>query len=588
MHLKALLTAAALCMVSVASPVRKHALYEEDVHFTFTYVLMRLACFTHEEALQIASADQGVDDNGSTGPGLNTDSNSDWHAFGTKEDIARRKRLLWDRACKKKSLVALGEYFHFQEDSHSHVDEKGEPYGPGIGHAGAGHQPDRVPNHPDRARAMAKEKLEDARKFIKECLDHEPAAMIPDDMISFLIDAVSMGYSHDAFGFVNEADLKVTAESLQRILDKWFKEGKITKEIKVPQQSDKLGYKFDKDGNVLNQDEIDKKLADAKSVSYVDPGIIKNVRVFAPEYAVQGDVIYTSAVVQLNQPLPGSDAQATATNWAHDWLDTGDEKILTAVVVSPDAKTVVMKSRQHARRFGWAPIALMVGSRLFASEQQASATCVFPADSRPQTLPLSAPRAIGAGTLASVIGDVHPDDRVVLTDGQQSLTVNTVASSSCAATFIVPADLTPGSYHLGLASAAGTIRGCTNGTEVYAPQFHISPAVATTGQRITLSLDLDHAPVPGTTWVIHNLSPVLRMAGGETAIVPVRGQHTEFSGVAASPGQIAVTMTITDESGANLREHALACVRAFDRTKPLERLRGRWSQANMPAAPWKQ
>src|SRR5579862_8604919 len=277
MRFRLLLAFVVLWVPALAGNIAPKRPYEEDVHFFLTYVLMRLSCFSHEEALQIASADQGLDDNSSTSAGLNSSNNTDWHALGTRKEIDDRMAELWDRACKSKSLVHFGQYLHYQEDSHSHLDDEGNPYGSGIGHALAGHQPDRVPNHPDRARDMAKEKLEKARKFMKECLDREPAAAVGDDIIGFLIDALSQAYSISATGGYDAANLDTTRESLQRMLDKWFKEGKIAKQITVPTIDQKLAYDFDKKGNVLNQDEIDRKLRSLTASSYVDPKIIKSI-----------------------------------------------------------------------------------------------------------------------------------------------------------------------------------------------------------------------------------------------------------------------------------------------------------------------
>lgn len=157
-RLRSVLACVVLSLPVVTASVRPvPRAYEEDVHFFFTYVLMRLVCFSHIEALQIASADQSIDDDFSTGPIVFNigDNNAKWHAFGTPEEVNKRKQELWDRACKSKSFVEFGQYLHFQEDTHSHVDSEGKPYGPTVGHAKDFRQPDRVPNNKQRAREMA-------------------------------------------------------------------------------------------------------------------------------------------------------------------------------------------------------------------------------------------------------------------------------------------------------------------------------------------------------------------------------------------------------------------------------------------------
>jgi hypothetical protein len=42
-----------------------------------------------------------------------------------------------------------GEYLHAYEDTYAHRDEDNDPYGPTIGHALGGHDPDKTYNHVD-------------------------------------------------------------------------------------------------------------------------------------------------------------------------------------------------------------------------------------------------------------------------------------------------------------------------------------------------------------------------------------------------------------------------------------------------------
>lgn len=588
MRIRLLLAFVVLWVPAMAGNLAPKPVYEEDVHFFLTYVLMRLACFSHEEALQIASADQAVDDDVNTEPlaGGLFGHNSKWHAFGTKEEIAKRKKELWDKACKSKSLVDFGIYLHFQEDTHSHVDDEGKPYGPTIGHAKDLRQPDRVPHNKQRAREMAKEKLEDARKFMSDCLQRAPAAMVPDDIISGLIDALSLAYSLAATGGYNEANLDEVPVDLQRILDKWFKEGKIAKEIKVPTKADKLPYDLDGDGKVVNQDEIDKKLKALTESSYVDPKIIKSVRMFTPPYAIQGDTILCSAVVELNQPLPGENPQKTADAWAKDWFNPGDEKILTSTVVAPDAKTMVVSNTIYMKRFGWATIAYVVGSRFFHGQHESGAVCTYPSENRPTDLPVVAPKSASTGSIANLVGAFRPGDAIVIAQGDTSTETQPLASSSCSAAFALSSSLSPGTYTFGIKHADATVTMASSPTEVYSATYHINPGLARTGEQITVSCDLDRAPASETVFVVQNLSQVMKLAEGDIVVKPVTSTHVSVSGTGIAPGQVSVAVLLTDRLDARMRQVQGVKQSLLGKGNPAVRLLGPWNVADMPAPPW--
>jgi RHS repeat-associated protein len=119
--------------------------YEEDVHHQLTYALSRAAGFSPAQAGAISGADQGVDDNPATSPFKSTEVRAAYH-FTTPE----RRAQMWGAFEKTGSLTALGQFFHAQQDSYSHAG-----YGPKVGHAAAGHKPDKTYNDPAKALRMA-------------------------------------------------------------------------------------------------------------------------------------------------------------------------------------------------------------------------------------------------------------------------------------------------------------------------------------------------------------------------------------------------------------------------------------------------
>jgi hypothetical protein len=183
----------ALCLL-FAAPVQA---YEEDTHFTMTLVLCRAAGLTDSEALIVASYDQGMDDsdgtvaNGGTG-GLipNIPEESFWHAIpkaGTKEEVFKRKKELWDSAVAEKDttrrLQRLGVFFHYQQDTWAHRKHPNsdpvnfDTYSTPFGHAVDGHQPDRPPFDPVCALRCLEEGVRYARLFLTECLRRTPTPL---------------------------------------------------------------------------------------------------------------------------------------------------------------------------------------------------------------------------------------------------------------------------------------------------------------------------------------------------------------------------------------------------------------------------
>ena len=134
-------------------------LYEADVHRDLTRALAIQAGYSPAQAAQIANADQGVDDNPQTSPFASVEARRDYH-FTTQD---RRDDML-NAAAAANSLDLFGQYLHAEQDSYAHqrglTDRDGEPYGPELGHAMDGHDPDKTYLRPELAMRMAKDTYE--------------------------------------------------------------------------------------------------------------------------------------------------------------------------------------------------------------------------------------------------------------------------------------------------------------------------------------------------------------------------------------------------------------------------------------------
>jgi RHS repeat-associated protein len=139
------------CLNNPLRHIDRNGLYEEDVHRYLTYVLALAAGFNSFSAKAIAAADQGVDDNPKTSPmGMSP--------FGEPVEIRRlyhfttdeRRAEMWKKFEDTGSLKDLGMFFHAQQDSFSHAG-----YGPRLGHAKDGHDPDKTYKDPTKADTMA-------------------------------------------------------------------------------------------------------------------------------------------------------------------------------------------------------------------------------------------------------------------------------------------------------------------------------------------------------------------------------------------------------------------------------------------------
>ncbi len=196
--------------------------YEEDTHFQMTYVICRSVGFTHDEALIVAAADQGMDDSpglvANGGPGgviPNVEEEWMWHALdgygytqgGTMKTagVLARRDLFFQSALNEpgyyNKLVRLGVFFHYQQDTWGHRHHyKNAIFPPGTastdydpshlspdnyityntptGHAPDGHAPDRPPFDPVAAVYNLENGIVYARTFLKQALGRDPGGFL--------------------------------------------------------------------------------------------------------------------------------------------------------------------------------------------------------------------------------------------------------------------------------------------------------------------------------------------------------------------------------------------------------------------------
>jgi hypothetical protein len=196
--------------------------YEEDTHFSMTYVICRSVGFTADEALIVAAVDQGMDDssgtvaNGGIGGVIpNVDEEWKWHAldgYGYTQGgsmhasgILARRDLFFQAALKEKDprnrLILLGVFFHYQQDTWGHrhhysdaifppgtASKDYDPnhlsqtnyttYNTPTGHAPDGHAPDRPPFDPVAAVYDLETGIVYARTFLQQALGRQPGAFL--------------------------------------------------------------------------------------------------------------------------------------------------------------------------------------------------------------------------------------------------------------------------------------------------------------------------------------------------------------------------------------------------------------------------
>jgi hypothetical protein len=159
--MKGIFCACVLVSLQWMSPVRA---YEADIHYSTTYVLARAVGWLKADALTIASANQGVDENQDTVAALEVDTSSSslrqaeknlrFHCFsktrGPAGEISADVRSVMSRHFAEvpdydkdprrnaRRLIALGVALHCQQDAYSHAGFGGScgPYpGSCYGHS---------------------------------------------------------------------------------------------------------------------------------------------------------------------------------------------------------------------------------------------------------------------------------------------------------------------------------------------------------------------------------------------------------------------------------------------------------------------
>jgi len=160
-----------LCIAATVMNAPTAGAYEEPFHFAITMWLAELRGFNAADAFEIAKYDQAVDDDPKTQP------LPDWDSAGTRRrsdyhfvNKARLDQLRSDalkctsRPINPREVKQIGLFLHAQEDVYSH-----KPYGPRLGHALAGHTPDKPWNNPAGFVAMVKAKFKELEAILKEC-----------------------------------------------------------------------------------------------------------------------------------------------------------------------------------------------------------------------------------------------------------------------------------------------------------------------------------------------------------------------------------------------------------------------------------
>jgi hypothetical protein len=167
--------------------------YEEDTHFTITFVQCRAAGLTDAEALVVATYDQGMDDSDGTlansGPIPHPNEERLWHSIpqnGTAIEVLARKNALWNEVLSEsdpqKRLQRLGVFFHYQQDTWAHRHHPNaeaqnfSPYSVPLGHVADGHQPDRPPFDPICALRCLEEGIGYARSIVS-ILNRTPSSL---------------------------------------------------------------------------------------------------------------------------------------------------------------------------------------------------------------------------------------------------------------------------------------------------------------------------------------------------------------------------------------------------------------------------
>jgi hypothetical protein len=190
-------------MLAFLIPATASHAYSEDTHYLITYVVLRSVGFTADEALFVASVDEGMDDSEGTTATLygflpNMPMEWLWHALDLNGQegaagIIQRKDWMFStaltRATTRDKLICLGSYFHFQQDTWAHRHHyDGNPdswdayttYDTPFGHLMDGVQPDSPPFDPVAAIHCIEDTMNMASQFLKQALGRDPNPFFAD------------------------------------------------------------------------------------------------------------------------------------------------------------------------------------------------------------------------------------------------------------------------------------------------------------------------------------------------------------------------------------------------------------------------
>jgi hypothetical protein len=158
---KRILTLLPLLCLPLAGNAPQPVTYDNDTHFYYTYYLARVANFTPDEALRIASANVALDCDPKTEPFQKTlvspaaqSVRRRFHAFVPsldrrgEDERERNRRAAYERAWDSGNP---GGYLHFYMDIFSH-----RGFDSMLGHAAKGHKPDFLSRNPVRAERMTR------------------------------------------------------------------------------------------------------------------------------------------------------------------------------------------------------------------------------------------------------------------------------------------------------------------------------------------------------------------------------------------------------------------------------------------------
>ncbi len=134
------------------NPVNKtdpSGLYEIDVHYYLTlYLAQRSGCFSQGQAVAIANADQGTDEDPATAPGFNNRyANGKYHALNPAASPGVGSDSIGSTYLDFKEF---GQRLHYYQDTFSHTGFSSDIYG----HARAGHYYDKTDSDISRALQM--------------------------------------------------------------------------------------------------------------------------------------------------------------------------------------------------------------------------------------------------------------------------------------------------------------------------------------------------------------------------------------------------------------------------------------------------